>query len=136
MRLIRRKFTVRRMMVAVAVTAAFMAGCIQAGKWVRLAAASREYEKCLKFHIEGRVLLSQCVEKSRRLMDARIALSLTRKEQAAAIMAHVERITPLIVEERQWSGAVHDEPDIASVTEAEISVIECKKMLERLSGNP
>jgi hypothetical protein len=93
MRLPRVRFTVRRMMVAVAVVAAVTAGCIHAGRWARYTTALREYERFRTFYGEGRVTMSRCLGGSQRLMEADIDRCLTRRGQVAAITAHVRRTT-------------------------------------------
>src|SRR4051812_4797578 len=108
MRWPRPRFTVRRLMVAVAIGAFLTAGCIWAGKWERIFSASREYDEILKRDEEGRVTLVQIIESSRRLMDARLAVCLTQNGRDAVIAAHVERADRMIDRERNAPPELHD----------------------------
>jgi hypothetical protein len=121
------------MMIVVAVVAAVMAGCIQAGRWARYTTALRDYERVRTFYGQGRVTMSRCLGESQRLMEADIDRCLTRRGQVAAITAHVRRTTRLAEEERAWLDDPHGAPDLAGLAEAELSVDACERMLRQLT---
>jgi hypothetical protein len=122
-------------MAAVVVVASFLSVCIQAEKWTRYALAAREYRTLEKGYGEGRCTLNQCVEKSRKLMKARLAVCATKGGQIAAIKAHLSRGSSLIEREINWPESLHDDLfhrryDIA---EARESLLECEAALNKLT---
>ena len=126
------KFTLRRLMIALAVvTIASVLG----GNFLRHATARWDYERFRTYYFEGRVLAGSCGEKSRQLLDAHLALCLTSWDRTEAITAHVERLSRLADEERQrWLGLELHASSVVDVYEIEQMLSEAKGMLKRADG--
>jgi hypothetical protein len=104
----------------------------------RYAAALRDFAASKADYEMGRVRLVDCVEKSRCVMDAQLALCLTADQQSTAIMDHLGRATSLIDQEINWPLGLHDDeftraPEIA---EARRSLLEPRVNLSRLLKRP
>jgi hypothetical protein len=133
------KMTTRRWMAAVAVVAVLAAAVFEADKALkrrtRYAAALGEFRASKMDYEVGRVSLDRCVEKSRCVMDAQLALCVTRGQQSAAILDHIGRATSPINQEINWPWGLHDTeieraPEIA---EARKSLLEARVKLNRLN---
>jgi hypothetical protein len=127
------------MMGAVAVAAVLAAATIEGDKALkrraRYAAAFEDFEQAQADYIVGRMDLVSCVEKSRLLMDARIALCMTKREQSAAILEHIGCATSLINELIQEPPALHDQREW-QIAEARRSLLEPRAKLKRLNASP
>jgi hypothetical protein len=135
MRLPHVRFTVRRMMVAVAITGALMYAFIQFANWICYIYAIRQYASGLERYDQGRVLLPDCVAYSRRLMDAQLALCWTQTGRTAAITSHLRRAARLIDQERSFPLQLHDDREL-DIAETEASLADCKELQRRLTQKP
>jgi hypothetical protein len=125
-------------MATVAVVAMLAAALVEGEKsWrrhSRYAFALRTFHLYDARYDEGRVTLEQCVEMSRRLMEAELDLCWMRGAKITAIEAHLNRASLLIDEEINLPWSLHDTdyeraPGIAA---AKGSLLECRARLNDL----
>lgn len=126
------RMTTRRWMIAVAAVALTTTGCFQAWNWNRYYTALLEYESSRAYFGEGRVTLGQCLEKSVRLMETRLALCSTTRAQVTAIRAHVDRTSRLIRDDEAWFWDIHG--GFIDLFETKQNVEECRERVKRLTG--
>jgi hypothetical protein len=132
------RMTTRRWMATTAVVAMLTAAAIEVDRsrerhtWYAFALrAFRAYEV---YDEEGRATMEECVERSRRLLEAELALDGTKGAQVTAIEAHLARASSLIDEEINRPWGMHDTdyeraPEIAAAKE---SLVEWRSRLNNL----
>jgi hypothetical protein len=132
------RMTTRRWMATAAVVAMLTAAAIEVERLrerhTRYASALRAFRAYEVYYEEGRATMEQCVERSRRLLEAELALYWTKGAQVAAIEAHLARASSLIDEEINLPWALHDTdyeraPEIAAAKE---SLVEWRARLNNL----
>jgi hypothetical protein len=132
------RMTTRRWMAAVVVVAMVAAALIEVERsWEqhsRYASALRAFQANQVYYEEGRATMERCVERSRRLLEAELALGGTKRAQVAAIEAHLARASSLIDEEINRPWGLHDTdyeraPEIAAAKE---SLVEWRARLNNL----
>src|SRR3954466_8859465 len=120
------RMTTRQWMATAAVVATLTAAATEVERsWERhsrYASALRAFQAYKVYYEEGRATLGQCVERSRRLMEAELGLRGTKEAQVAAIEAHLARASPLIDAEINWPWGLHATdyeraPEIAAARE-------------------
>ena len=131
------RMTTRMWMLVVVVAAVFMAGGVEAGKWIRYAMSFRKYDSYRSYYRQGRVSLPDCVEWSRRLMDAQLALCLTRKDEVEAITGHIKRASELVVEEEEFlKEALCHGACRAELEQVKVDVNEFRATVKQLTAEP
>lgn len=128
--------TTRRWMATVAIIAmaasAFVGVERARQRTDRLAIAYRDYQSDKARHDEGRLLLERIVDRSRRLMEAELALCWTSRAQAAAIEAHLARAASLIEAESHYEPHKAYFTHLAETAEAEESLLPWRSRLSDL----
>ncbi len=132
------RMTTRRWMAAVAVVAILAAALIEVEnsweRYSRYTSALRAFHAYEVYYEEGRATLGQCVERSRRLMEAELGVRRARAKQVAAIEVHLNRVSSLIDDEINYPWGLHDTdyeraPWIGAARE---SLLECRARLDDL----
>ena len=132
------RMTTRRWMATAAVVAMLTAAAIEVERLrvqhARYASALRTFRAYEVYYEEGRATLGQCVERSRRLMEAELGLRGTKQAQVAAIEAHLARASSLIDAEINWPWSLHDTDyeRAPRIAEAKESLLECRARLDSL----
>ena len=97
------RMTIRRWMAAVSLVAILAAALIEVEKARKLqsqyASALRAFQASSAYYKEGRTTLEKCVASSQHVMEAQLALCVTKGKQDDAINAHLNRASALIYEE-------------------------------------
>ena len=132
--------TTRRRMATAAVVAMLTAAVMEVERsrerHTRYASALRAFRAYEVSDEEGRATLGRCVERSRRLMEAELALRGTKESQVPAIEAHLARASSPIDAEinRPWGLHDTDYERAPRIAEAKESLLECRARRDNLIG--
>ena len=112
---LRRRFTVRRWMILVAVVAVVQGLGTPAWRWHK---AWRRLAAQQAYYAEGRITIDRLIGADRQVRDAELACCWTRGGKIAVLAAHIDRAERMVAEERRLEEDClhcHMSADVAEV---------------------